>query len=118
MVSTVTTALSLFRSLQHGKICPLNDDINLKDTAVLSFDVANAHCYDPNEQAKIRGVIAASACDAVTVADELNAKIHQLAESLARERMLAKAAGISKIGLILGLEIVVYQENIICSSLS
>ena len=47
---------------------------------LLCFDVANAHCYDPNEEARLRKVI-----DALGTS-KFNDKIHDLGEALKGRR--------------------------------
>ena len=80
------------QAIERLEIVPLSEDINLKERLAV-FNVDQARCYDPNEQAKIMSVIQASGGgDASAGAAEFNLKIHVLAQSIKQSKS-AKASG-------------------------
>jgi len=60
-------------------LCPIAEGLDLS-SELLKFDVSNAHCYDPNEEAKIRKIIK-SAGGAAGVED-FNSKIRMVGTQL------------------------------------
>ena len=72
---------------------------------LLCFDVANAHCYDPNEEARLRKVI-----DALGTS-KFNDKIHDLGEALKGRRR--KQSLLSKV-----LALKVSQQKLATASIS
>ena len=70
-----------FSTLEHAQeritLAALTSDGSKKDGLgdLMSFDVANAHCYDPNEEARLRSIIR------VSTEFTFNSRIRKLAEA-------------------------------------
>ena len=71
---------STAQAIRRLEIAPLQDGVDLR-SRLAAFNVADAQCYDPNEQRTLRAVIDASGGgEAGSGIEAFNAKIHQLAE--------------------------------------
>ena len=79
-------------------IVPLEDGVGLNES-LASFDSCNAHCYDPNEEAKLRQVISAAGSDGHE--SEFNVKIRKLAQYVG-DSASSKNTVSSLIGVTLG----------------
>jgi hypothetical protein len=67
-------------------MCQLDDSIDLK-VELTNFDVKNARCYDPNEEAKIREVVKSTgATSGGNGTDEFNEKIRSIGHQMKRSR--------------------------------
>jgi hypothetical protein len=73
-------------------ICPLEIGMNLSQS-LEKFDSCNAHCYDPNEEAKLRQVITAAGYQGEE--SEFNFKIRKLSQHLNDSTGSAKGMGTS-----------------------
>lgn len=73
-------------------ICPLEIGMNLS-LSLEKFDSCNAHCYDPNEEAKLRQVITAAGYQGEE--SEFNFKIRKLSQYLNDSSGSAKGSGAS-----------------------
>ena len=85
---TLFSFADMKEALRRVQICPLATDVDLIKH-LLSFDVVNAHCYDPNEESKIRRVIAATG--GATGVTQFNNKIRELGQQLSKAITYSKA---------------------------
>ena len=67
------------QALERVELVTTDSNVNVMEI-LTTFDVMNAHCYDPNEEAKLRRVIGAVGTD------QFNKRIHALANACVTER--------------------------------
>ena len=60
------------------EVCPLEGSVDDLASLLKKFDVSDAHCYDPNEEGKLHGVIEASGTGG-RGSSEFNEKIRRFA---------------------------------------
>jgi len=96
-IFTLLSFADMSEAIRRLEIRPLNaegtQEVNLVEE-LASFDVANARCYDPNEEAKIRRVIDASGgyLSRKSGSSEFNEKIHQVAEELKKAEIARRSS--------------------------
>ena len=83
---TLTSFIGVASAAKRVEIVMLNSDSS-NFSAFFHFDVGDAHCFDPNEEAKLMTVID------VVGRDQFNHKVRSLASACQAQRTRAKSFG-------------------------